>query len=519
MPDVEHRTLPWWGLTPLSTGAGVLLALAFPGTSVWGTVFFAVALFGGIILATRSWGAAIVQGFFLGLGFHGIALWWQTMIAWYSYAALVLAMSGFTVLLALGLFVVRHHRFAPVVSAGLWSTMETVQSVWPFGGFAWNRLGATVIDTPLVAWYAVVGVGTVTFFIALLSYLALWTVLVRTRRMVVASFVTVTLLALGSWGCSFCGPPPGESHVDVGWVQGGAPGGGVYGLGKPGTTTLNHAAETARLADRIEAGEQRRPAVVVWPENGTDSDPIVDDWAGSILDRSVARVNAPILVTVPTLGPGENQRRTTALYWTKNGVQGRYDKRNLVPFGEWIPFRDVLLPLIPMLEYVGPQAVPGETPGVISVTGADRQTTKFGVAICYEVAFPRTLYDSVNAGAEVMVVQSSNAMYQESAQIQQQFLITRVRAAELRRPILVVTTSGVSGLINDDGSVNFRAPDSTAASGVISMEHITHRTPVVQGGWVVEWMVTFTTILLMAAGIVSQVRAHRRQYPHDNNRK
>jgi apolipoprotein N-acyltransferase len=97
--------------------------------------------------------------------------------------------------------------------------------------------------------------------------------------------------------------------------------------------------------------------------------------------------------------------------------------------------------------------------------------------ICYDLVYDDFAHDTVRHGGQVLLVQSSNAMYQGTGQIEQQFAITRARALELRREVLVATTSGISGLINADGSVAFTAPDHVGASGVVTLAERSGLTP------------------------------------------
>lgn len=144
------------------------------------------------------------------------------------------------------------------------------------------------------------------------------------------------------------------------------------------------------------------------------------------------------------------------------GVLARYNKQNLVPFGEWIPFRNQLLPLIPMLKMIGAQSVPGTEPGVLTVP-LDGRTVKIGDIICFELAYDSTIYSTLTNGAQVLMVQSNNATYGGTGQIEQQFAITRARAMETRREIAVATTNSVSGFIDRDGRVVQRTDEFTAA--------------------------------------------------------
>jgi apolipoprotein N-acyltransferase len=90
-----------------------------------------------------------------------------------------------------------------------------------------------------------------------------------------------------------------------------------------------------------------------------------------------------------------------------------------------------------------------------------------GVLICFDVAFDDVAYDLPANNAQIIVVQSSNAMYQGSSQVEQQFAITRARAAELRREVLVVTTSGISGVIDPTGAPQSRVSSGSAVGAVV----------------------------------------------------
>ena len=112
----------------------------------------------------------------------------------------------------------------------------------------------------------------------------------------------------------------------------------------------------------------------------------------------------------------------------------------------------------------------------------------------------------MGAGAQVLVVQSNNTMYAPSPQLRQQFDITRVRAAEVGRPILVVTVSGTSGLIDGRGRPVSVAPEGVPATGVAEMELLQGRTPFVAGGWLAEPVVAWGTLLVLA-GVPLAARA------------
>lgn len=456
---------PWWwvglaALAGLATGAG------FAPVGLWPSTLVGIATLTVSVTASRTRWLLIAAGAAFGLGLTTSTLSWMAMITVGAAAGLIAVVSSWYVLLAVLLRLSFRTVYWPLLAAGAWVLVEYAASTFPFGGFGWLRLGYAMLDSPLAGLLPLVGVGGLSLATALAANLVAWVALKPARRRAVVAGGGVTLLLLTAVAAGTIEVPAAGNAISVGWVQGGAPGGGLFGLGPAGSTTRRHADETKVLAARIASGELPQPDLVVWPENSTDTDPSENDETRGLILTSSSTVNAPVLVGEILEGPGSDNRRTASHLWTASGASGRtYVKRSIVPFGEWIPYRDVLLPLVPELRYVGKQSVPGEHAGVLPLKLRSGADVDLGVMICFDVAFDTVVYDPPRNGARVIVVQSSNAMYQGSAQVPQQFAITRARAAELRREIVVATTSGISGVIDTHGKTVV-ATRSGAASGV-----------------------------------------------------
>ena len=489
-----------------AVGFGVLTALGFAPFGWWPLLLPGVAGLSLLVLGAGRLRAALLLGWGYGIGYMGLGLSWMRAIFVEAMLGIVAVTSLLYVLLAALGYAVRRLALWPLAFAAAWVAVEALISRWPFDGFSWMRLGYTMTDTPLAGLYPLVGVAGVSFVVALLGQGLLWQVDSWSRRRgLVGAAVVLATAALTAAGAAIpAGASVGQTST-IGWVQGGAPGGGVYGIGPPRTTTRNHLAETRALFEAVDAGREPRPDFVVWPENGTDLDPYHDAETAALVGQALQAAGVPILVGTILDGPGVDERQTAALWLDPQaGELQRYVKRGIVPFGEFVPFRSVLLPLFPVLRYVGAQSIAGTEPGVI--TARVGQQYPLGLMICYDVSFDAIVYDTVRHGGEVLVVQSSNAMYQGTGQIDQQFAITRARAAELRREVLVVTTSGVSGLINPDGSVRFRVDEPAAASGVVELPRRTGLTPAVWLAPVLELVVILAAAVLAGVGLVAAAR-------------
>ena len=132
-----------------------------------------------------------------------------------------------------------------------------------------------------------------------------------------------------------------------------------------------------------------------------------------------------------------------------------YVKRQLVPFGEYIPFRSVLdkFTSLPSLQPVN--FTPGHRAVVFHVG-----TIRLGDVICYEVGFGNLVSSEVDAGANLLAVQSNDADFEldgQTSESAQQLAMARIRAVESDRAVVYVSTTGESAIIAPDGTVMTRS--------------------------------------------------------------
>lgn len=533
----EPRRRGWLRLL-LTLASGLAVGLSWEPYGLWPLLFPGVA---GLTLAVA--GArprrAFGLGYLFGLVMLVLAIGWihvlgvPVAVALIAFEALFFALLGLALTLVSRLRAVTRFSLWPVGAAAAWVLVEFGYARFPFGGFGWTRIAYPVVDTPLAGYLPFVGVAGVSFLTALLGQLLAWVLLRwlpwgrrqpsrRTGRgtlgalgaaVLVAAVVVGVGVPLRGWE-----PEPAagtQGSVNVGIVQGNVPGRGIEAMGRARTVTLNHLSQTIDLATDVRLGRVPRPDFILWPENSTDIDPTEDAQTRLVVDAAARIAGVPIMVGAVMDGPGPDERQTSALFWQPGGtITGRYDKRNLVPFGEWIPFRDQLLPLIPMLKLVGAQSVPGTRPGVMRVTvpTADGGTRPLAVGdvICFELAYDATVHQAITAGAQVLMVQSNNATYGGTGQIEQQFAITRTRAMETRREIAVATTNSVSGFIDRDGTVVWRSQQFTHADRVVTMPLRSAITPAVRWGSWIDDGLALVGLLAALVGAGAAVLVRRR---------
>src|SRR5439155_4163790 len=190
----------------------------------------------------------------------------------------------------------------------------------------------------------------------------------------------------------------------------------------------------------------------VWPETATDL-----DGPDPALDAAVRAIGVPAVIGARYRLPDRKAINALVTWDPAKGEGPRYAKRELVPFAEYIPMRPIASLVTPFVNNTVDMRT-GDSPGVLDVAG-----TRIGVAICYEAAYDYVARDAVNAGAQLLIVPTNNAWYGPGEMSYQQLAQTRLRAVEHGRAVVVAATSGVSAIVEADGSVRRQTGLFTAA--------------------------------------------------------
>jgi apolipoprotein N-acyltransferase len=503
---------PWL----LAALAGALTALGFEPRHWWPLVPVGVA--GLTLLARGGVRRGAVRGAVYGVAFMLVLLPWLQVIGPAAWLALAAIEGLCYALVGAGTALVCRLPGWPVWAACTWVGAELLRGSVPFGGFPWGRLGHTAVGLPPAHLVGLVGTAGVSFAVALVGTVLAWALL-RVRRSPLRSVAAVAavcaLVCLPALTGAVLDRPDGgdatgdaSGEVLVAVVQGNVPGIGLDAFAERRAVLDNHVQATLDLAHRIEAGRAPRPDFVVWPENSSDIDPYRDAAARADIARAVRAVGVPLLMGSVVGGQDDSDGwRNRVIVWSPQGLpRDYYDKIHPVPFGEYIPLRSVLAPLVPALDQIPSDMVPGRRPGVLDVAGV-----RAGVLLCFEVGYDGLVRDLVRRGAELVVVPTNNATYTGTGQIEQQFAMSRLRARETHRSVVVASTNGISGIIGPDGEVLARAP--VRAQAVLEQRIPLSRmiTPAVRfGGWI-EGVLALLGLLAAAAGALVGVRDRRRR--------
>jgi apolipoprotein N-acyltransferase len=438
-----------WQRYLLAVASGAILPLAFAPFGIWPLV---IASHAGLLLAIRGMHPrrAALTAWVYGLGMFGFGVWWvqvsihQFGVPYYAFSVSV------TVLFVMGmacypaLFAGLLNALAPryetsrliLLAPALWVVVEWLRATL-FTGFPWLSLGYSQIDSPLAGFAPLVGVyGCSLVVAAIAAGVVVWGFSAPKSRIAIAVGIGLTVflgdrLTHKEWTRD-AGP-----ELQAVLVQGAVPQAIKWhdDLRQPTLELYRSLTEPHWDAD-----------IVIWPETAIPAFPFEVQETIQSLQIRASETNTDLLIGILSGEPWNGRYFNSII--DLGSTPGRYDKRHLVPFGEFFPFKDLvrslaLLLSIPMSDF---------TPGPKDQAAIEVAGYAAGLSICYEDAFPREIARALPAAAFLVNV-SNDAWFGDTIAPHQHLEIARMRALETGRYLLRGTNTGVTAVIDHRGRI------------------------------------------------------------------
>jgi apolipoprotein N-acyltransferase len=469
----------------LALSSALLLILTFPRFDLYFLAPFALTPLLLALARTRAWPKRLVLGWVVGIAYWAGACYWIHFVlavhggmaewaAWLGYAAFALWQSLPTAVFALCAWPLLARPWATVSVPALWVLAEWSHTHL---GFAWLDLGNAAIGMSVLARLAPwTGVYGLSFAFAMMGTVV-GLVVLRRPRLQLAPLLAVPLILL------LPRPPAPQRGTEVaGLVQ--------PNLSETADWTPEWIRETRAHIEVLTLSTV--PArLIVWPEAPMPLYYYEDTATREWVDGMARRTGAFLLVNA-TPHTSSGAPLNSALLISPDGrAVGRYDKMNLVPFGEYVPW-----PFQSLVSKVSSEVgdfAPGERQVTLNAGGHP-----IGAFVCYESVFPDFVRRFTLSGAQLLVNISNDGWYGRTAARDQHLLIVRMRAAENRRWLLRAANNGITAAIDPAGRLTRRLPSYVEAAVRTGYSYLTATTFYARHG---DWFVWLSALLALAGAL------------------
>ncbi len=492
---------------PLLIAGGILGALAFPATDWWplAWVWLLPALLSALALPPR---AAFRDAWLEGTVFFVLLLRWldhtfrhYSAIPWpltwlpivllAAYCALYMGLAGAWVA---WVRIRRGPGLALATVAPLWVAGEWLRG-WLMGGFPWGLAGYSQHGVlPVIQIAELTGVYGVSFLLVAVNAALAALLALGGRRALPGLVVTgAAVLAVLAFGWSALGQgstPGGQARVAV--IQPNIAQTLKWDPTRHAEIMDVYEALTREAARPAEVADPTsRPAVVIWPETAATIFLRGDAALLGRLERLSAELRMPLVIgSVDRREQPRPQFLNSAFFLTGQGITGKYDKIQLVPFGEYVPLGWLIGFVRSWAEFISDFGA-GERPTIMPLPGAP-----FGTVICYEIIFPDLFRRGVIAGAAFMANITNDAWFGETSGPWQHLGTVPLRAVENRVAIARAANTGVSAFVDPSGRV--RRALTLGERGVLADRLPLRHRETLYARWG-DWFV-YACLALVAAG-------------------
>ena len=456
---------------------GALPVLSFPAANLEFLAWF--GLVPGLLLIVRSSSAREggIRAWWLGAGYLIAALYWMTPEI--GPAVLLVAAAVGVLWVPFGVAAASLLRppvtwpralAALVVVPSCWLLTEWLRS-WQALGGPWAVYGVSQWQHPAVLALAAVGGMWLISFALVLANTAI--------VLAIGSVPQLSALLLGPARAA----KPGTGPVGALWRPGLAILGVAAALASVGAgpvafalTPASPAVREATVAlvqpgivsnavQRVDASERLtaelsrsgelsgvKPDLIVWGESSTAVDLTLAKNRAQLSSMEALAIQdgADLLVSQDATPPGKGHEKWSVLVGP-SGIKGIYVKTRLVPFGEYIPFRQQLGWLTKVSNAAASNMIPGTGAHLLQATDRAGRPLPIGVLICFESAFPDMSRVDTELGAQLIVYQSATPTFQGTWGPDQHASLGAVRAAETGRPVVQAALTGVTAAFDARG--------------------------------------------------------------------
>jgi apolipoprotein N-acyltransferase len=361
-------------------------------------------------------------------------------------------------------------------------------------GVPWNPLGGSQVDNiPFARIAQTTGVYGLSFAIMLVNCAFVAALLLygqRRKNLLISAVAAAIALQIGV----FAKPAPFVATQQAVLVQENVP-----LLDQPEWTPRYFDQTISSLARlSVDASKPRpapeNPGLIIWPESPAPffiADPRLQQWLVATAQDTNSYLIVGSLGEMPAVGGSEQQQLlNSALVMDPRGnMVGRYDKIHLVPYGEYVPYQNLLFFASKLTREVGDFAR-GTDRKVFDLNG-----THVGVFICYESIFPNEVREFTANGAQVLINISDDLWYGETGAPAQHLQMARMRAVENHRWILLSTNNGTTASIDPFGRVVMRAPRNVRTALVVPYAPQNESTFYSRNGDVFAWICVVISLL------------------------
>jgi apolipoprotein N-acyltransferase len=379
-----------------------------------------------------------------------------------------------------------------------WVALEFARAHLPEISFPWNLLGYSAAASPaLLQITTVTGIYGLSFLMMIFNSLIAWADSARmipiSKRLAILGGGAALVFAASLAGKKLV-PEARPGHFARA-VQPNLPEAESY----PANWFEVHQQDMDDLEDLSLQPTPQHPDLIVWPEA-----PAPFSWQDNHFSKRASVIAQkswhPLLAgvvewkqeTLSSGHEGEAPYNSAILVDPQGQKVFAYDKRHLVPFGEYEPF-----PLIHRVVQSVSDEVGGFHKGKTVSIGTLPGGYKFGVYICYEATYPGEVREFAAKGANLFINISNDGWFGKSAAAQQHLLMARVRAAENRRWVLRVTNSGITASIDPYGRIYQTIPRDVRGAADLPYDFRTDETFYTKAGDWFAWMCVGVSVILL----------------------